>query len=64
MKERSRYEAPGNPTAFDDQVTLALACLFALPGIPCVYYGTEQGLHGPAPTRPCAKRSGARRGSR
>jgi glycosidase len=27
-------------------VTLGLACLFALPGIPCVYYGTEQGLHG------------------
>src|SRR5207245_1450091 len=21
-------------------------CLFALPGIPCVYYGTEQALHG------------------
>lgn len=46
MKERIRYEAPGNPTEFDDQVTLSLACLFALPGIPCVYYGTEQGLHG------------------
>jgi glycosidase len=46
MKERIRYEAPGNPTEFDDQVTLGLACLFALPGIPCVYYGTEQGLHG------------------
>jgi glycosidase len=46
MKERIRYEAPGNPTEFDDQVTLGLASLFALPGIPCVYYGTEQGLHG------------------
>jgi glycosidase len=46
MKERIRYEMPGNPTEFDDQVTLGLACLFALPGIPCVYYGTEQGLHG------------------
>lgn len=63
MKERIRYEAPGNPTEFDDQVTLGLACLFALPGIPCVYYGTEQGLHG-ALTRPCAKRSGAKPGSR
>jgi hypothetical protein len=46
MKERIRYEMPGNPTEFEDQVTLGLACLFALPGIPCVYYGTEQGLHG------------------
>ncbi len=46
MKERIRYEMPGNPAEFDDQVTLGLACLFALPGIPCVYYGTEQGLHG------------------
>jgi len=31
---------------YDDQVTLGLACLFSLPGIPCLYYGTEQGLHG------------------
>jgi glycosidase len=31
---------------YDDQLTLALACLFSLPGIPCLYYGTEQGLHG------------------
>ena len=31
---------------FDDQVTLAFACLYAAPGIPCLYYGTEQGLHG------------------
>jgi glycosidase len=46
MKERIRYEMPGNPTEFEDQVTLGLACLFALPGIPCVYYGTEQGLYG------------------
>ena len=23
-----------------------MACLFALQGIPCLYYGTEQGLHG------------------
>ena len=25
---------------------MAVACLFALQGIPCLYYGTEQGLHG------------------
>jgi glycosidase len=24
----------------------ALACLYSLPGVPCLYYGTEQGLHG------------------
>ena len=29
---------------FDDQVILGVGCLFALPGIPCLYYGTEQGL--------------------
>ena len=46
MKERIRYVDPGNPTKFDDQVTLGLACLYCLPGIPCLYYGTEQGLHG------------------
>ncbi len=46
MKERIRYVNPANPTEFDDQVTLGLACLYSLPGIPCLYYGTEQGLHG------------------
>jgi glycosidase len=46
VKERIRYVDPTNPTRFDDQVTLGLACLFSLPGIPCLYYGTEQGLHG------------------
>ena len=46
MKERLRYVDPTDPTRFDDQVTLGLASLFCLPGIPCVYYGTEQGLHG------------------
>jgi glycosidase len=46
VKQRIRYVDPANPTKFDDQVTLGLACLYALPGIPCLYYGTEQGLHG------------------
>ena len=55
MKERIRYEAPGNPTEFDDQVTLGLACLFGLPGIPCIYYGTEQGLHGAGPDDPAVR---------
>jgi glycosidase len=46
VKERIRYVDPTDATRFDDQVTLGLASLFCLPGIPCVYYGTEQGLHG------------------
>jgi len=46
MKERIRFEQPGNPTQYDTQVSMAIGCLYGLPGIPCVYYGTEQGLHG------------------
>jgi glycosidase len=46
VKERLRFEDPSAPHKFDDQVTLGLGCLMALPGIPCIYYGTEQGLHG------------------
>ncbi|MFN8482952.1 MAG: alpha-amylase family glycosyl hydrolase [Anaerolineae bacterium] len=42
---RIRYVDPADPTRFDGQVTLALTLLFSLQGIPCVYYGTEQGLH-------------------
>jgi glycosidase len=46
MKARIRYVQPGNADLFDDQVTMGIGCLYCLPGIPCVYYGTEQGLHG------------------
>lgn len=46
VKERIRYVKPGDEHKFDDQVTLGIACLYCLPGIPCLYYGTEQGLHG------------------
>jgi glycosidase len=46
VKERMRFIDPSNQTAQDEEVTAGLASLFALPGIPCVYYGTEQGLHG------------------
>ncbi|MDR3633263.1 MAG: alpha-amylase family glycosyl hydrolase [Isosphaeraceae bacterium] len=46
VKERLRFEDPASPHKFDDQVTLGLGSLLALPGIPCVYYGTEQALHG------------------
>ena len=46
MKARIRVEEPGNVDEFDDQVTLGVACLYSLPGVPCLYYGTEQGLDG------------------
>ncbi len=46
IKERIRFVHPGDEHAFDDQVTLGLAALYCLPGIPCLYYGTEQYLHG------------------
>ena len=46
VKQRLRYVADDGSHRYDDQVTVGLACLFTLPGIPCVYYGTEQGLHG------------------
>jgi glycosidase len=46
MKERVRFIDRAGQQAQDDEVTLGLACLLGLPGIPCIYYGTEQGLHG------------------
>ncbi|BAT53881.1 alpha-amylase family protein [Nostoc sp. NIES-3756] len=46
LKSRFYYSNPEEPQKFDDQVTLAIACLFTLQGIPCIYYGTEQGLNG------------------
>lgn len=46
MKQRFYFSDAADPHRFDRQATLGLACLFALQGIPCVYYGTEQGLHG------------------
>ncbi len=55
MKERIRYVQPGNPTQFDDQVTMGMASLYCLPGIPCVYYGTEQGLHGSGSDDPAVR---------
>ena len=48
--QRFYYSPADNPHGFDDQLTLGLACLFSLQGIPCLYYGTEQGLHGSGST--------------
>ena len=38
-----RFNQPSTPPA---QVTMGLALLFCLQGIPAIYYGTEQGLQG------------------
>jgi glycosidase len=46
VQARIRWVQPGNEHLYDDQVTMGMACLYGIPGIPCVYYGTEQGLHG------------------
>ena len=43
---RFYYSPADDPHRYDDQVALGLVCLFCLQGIPCLYYGTEQGLHG------------------
>jgi glycosidase len=41
--QKERIQHPSTPP---DQVMLALALLFTLQGIPCLYYGTEQALQG------------------
>jgi glycosidase len=46
VKERLRHRDAAQQTLLDDEVALGLTCLYALPGIPCLYYGTEQGLTG------------------
>lgn len=43
---RFHYAAPEEPERYNDQLSLVAGCLFALQGIPCLYYGTEQGLTG------------------
>lgn len=37
---------------YQEQLTLALTCQFTLQGIPCLYYGTEQGLNGGGDDKP------------
>jgi glycosidase len=41
--QHERFHHPGTP---QEQVMLGLALLYTLQGIPCLYYGTEQGLTG------------------
>ena len=46
--QNSRFNNPGTP---QEQVLMGLALLFSLQGIPSIYYGTEQGLHGSGGSR-------------
>jgi glycosidase len=46
MNQRFRGASTDASDQFDQQVVLGVAVLFGLQGIPCLYYGTEQGLHG------------------
>lgn len=46
QRSRFYYSPADDPAHYLDQLTLAVGCLFTLQGIPCLYYGTEQGLHG------------------
>lgn len=43
---RFRYAPSTEPFQYDDQLFMGIVSLFALQGIPCLYYGTEQGLCG------------------
>ncbi len=43
---RFHYADPADPGRYDAQLSLGVGCLFGLQGIPCLYYGTEQGLCG------------------
>lgn len=36
--------------AWPEQSRIALLCLLTLQGVPCIYYGHEQGMHGSAPS--------------
>ena len=47
--QRFFFQDAANPHRWDNQLTLALGVLFGLQGIPCVCYGTEQGMHGISP---------------
>lgn len=43
---RFYHSEASDPQRYNDQATLGIACLLTLQGIPCLYYGTEQGLAG------------------
>ncbi|EFL49638.1 alpha amylase catalytic region [Solidesulfovibrio fructosivorans JJ]] len=55
QKNRFYYRDPQNPHAYDAQLTMAMGLLFTLQGIPCLYYGTEQGLCGMGDSDTCVR---------
>jgi glycosidase len=46
MRSRFYFSDPGNLRRFDDQLTMGVACLYSLIGIPCLYYASEAGFSG------------------
>jgi glycosidase len=46
LDNHDKKERFNHPLSNDNQITSGLAILCALQGIPCIYYGTEQGLDG------------------
>jgi glycosidase len=46
VDNHDRHQRVRHPQSPDAEVRLCLALLFVLPGIPCLYYGTEQDLVG------------------
>ncbi len=55
MRQRFRFAGTDGPDTFDPQVILAIALLFSLQGVPCLYYGTEQALHGHGNSDQCVR---------
>jgi len=46
LDNHDQYQRFNNSDTDERQVTMGVALLFTLQGIPCLYYGTEQGLTG------------------
>jgi glycosidase len=46
LDNHDRFQRFNYPSTPQEQITMGLAVLFCLQGIPAVYYGTEQGLNG------------------
>ena len=42
---------------YEDQFYLGISALLTLPGIPCMYYGTEQGLYGGGNSDKCVRQA-------
>ena len=45
-KKIDEYNYVSNPSGYEDQLKLAYLFMSSYPGIPCIYYGTEQGFDG------------------